>query len=73
MGEQKNWRKWKRKLSRVIEKVSHKDRTKQELMVIGYSQDEMVRGGQETMVTNKIRVLYEYESATTMSITLFTN
>ena len=42
-------------------------------MVIGYSQDEMVKGGQETMVTNKIRVLYEYESATTMSITLFTN
>lgn len=73
MGEQNIWRKWKRKLSRVIEKVSHKDRTKQDLMVIDYSQDEMVKGGQETMVTNKIRVLYEYESATTMSITLFTN
>lgn len=42
-------------------------------MVIGYSQDEMGRVGQETMVTNKIRVLYEYESAITMSISLFTN
>lgn len=42
-------------------------------MVKGYSQDGKRKGRQEIMVTNKNKMLYVYESAITMSITLCIN